>query len=121
MAAANGVAGDHGDHRLRRPADLHLEIEHIETSDALVRDVIVTDVAVVAADALVAAGAEGLVSLAREDDDADLVVVTSPVERVGELEERLRAEGVAHFGAVDGDLRDALGDVVLDVVVVGSL
>ena len=85
------------------------------------RDVVVADVAVVAADPLVAAGAEGLVALAGEDDDADLVVVAGAVERVSQLEERLRPEGVAHLGAVDRDLRDALGNVVLDVVVVGRL
>ena len=62
------------------------------------RDVVVADVAVVATDPLVAAGAERLVALAGEDDHADLVVVTRAVERVGELEQRLRPERVAHLG-----------------------
>ena len=53
VAAADRVARDHRDHRLRQPADLHLEVEHVEAADA-----VVADVAVVAADALVAAGAE---------------------------------------------------------------
>ena len=61
-------------------------------------DLVVADVAVVAADALVAAGAEGVRSLAGEDDHADLGVVARVLEGVRELEQRLRPEGVAHLG-----------------------
>ena len=74
-------------------------------------------VAVVAADALVATGAEGLVARTGEDDHADAGVVAGPVERVLQLEQRLRPEGVAHLGPVDRDLGDPLGGVVEDVVV----
>ena len=48
-------------------------------------------VAVVAADALVAAGAERVGTLAGEDDHADVAVVAGALERVLQLEERLRA------------------------------
>ena len=75
MAAADRVARHHGDDRLGRAPDLDLEVEDVEAADALLRDLVVADVAVVAADALVAAGAEGLVALAGEDDHADLGVV----------------------------------------------
>ena len=68
---------------------------------------VVADVAVVAADALVAAGAERLGALAGEHDDADLRVVARALERVLELEERPGPEGVAHLGPADRDLGDA--------------
>ena len=79
------------------------------------------DVAVVAADALVAAGAEGLIARAGEDDDADLGILARVVERRAHLEQRLRPERVADLGAVDGDLRDAVPLLVDDVLVVPDL
>ena len=60
VPAADRVPGDHRDHRLGQPADLHLEVEHVEPADA-----VVVAVAVVAAHALVAAGAERLGTLHR--------------------------------------------------------
>ena len=65
LAAADRVAGDHRDDRLWQPADLDLQIEHVQPPDPALGDVVVADVAVVAADALVAARAEGLVALRR--------------------------------------------------------
>ena len=55
MAAADGVAGDHGDDRLGQGADLALQVEDVEA-----RHAVVADVAAVAAHLLVAAGAERL-------------------------------------------------------------
>ncbi len=110
VPAADGVARDHGDHRLRQRADLALQIEHVEA-----RHAVVADVAPVAAHALVAAGAEGVGSLAGEDDDADLRVLARGGERVRQLDQRLRPEGVAHLGPVDGDLGDAVRGLVADV------
>ena len=109
VAAADRVAGDHRDDRLGQAADLDLQVEHVEAADAALGDRVVADVAVVAADALVAAGAERLRSLAGQDDDADLGVVARLLEGVRQLEQRLRPEGVAHLGPVDRDLGDALG------------
>ena len=60
MAAADRVAGDHRHHRLRQAADLDVQFADVEPADPLLGDVVVADVAVVAADPLVAAGAEGL-------------------------------------------------------------
>ena len=60
VAAADRVAGDHRDDRLRSAADLHVEVADVEPADALLGDLVVADVAVVAADPLVAARAEGL-------------------------------------------------------------
>src|SRR5204863_8653281 len=77
-------------------------------------------VAVVAAHALVAAGAEGERPLAGEDDHADARILASAVEHVGQLDHGLRPECVAHLRAVDRDLRDPVGDLVADVLVVVS-
>ena len=109
VAAADRVAGDHRDHRLRQAADLDLQVADVEAADALLGDLVVADVAVVAADPLVAAGAEGLVARAGEDDRADLGVVAGRLEGVAELDQRLRPEGVADLGPVDRDLRDPVG------------
>ena len=71
VPAADGVARHHGDHRLGRAPDLDLQVEDVQAADALLRDLVVADVAVVAADDLVAAGAEGEIALAGQDDHAD--------------------------------------------------
>ena len=83
-------------------------------------DVVVPDVAVVATDLLVTTGAEGIGSLTGEHDDANREVVTGSGERIGQLEQRLRAEGVAALGAADGDLGDAFGHLVGDVLEVAT-
>ncbi len=77
------------------------------------------DVARVAADVLVAARAERVRALAGEDDHADVAVLAGALQRLGDLDERLRPEGVAHLGAVDRDLRDPVAaELVADVGVV---
>ena len=86
VAAADCVAGDHRDDRLREAADLDVQLADVEAADALLGDLVVADVAVVAADPLVAARAERLVAGAGEDDRADAGVVAGA------------AEGVAHLG-----------------------
>ena len=114
VPAPDRVPGDHCHHRFRQPADLDLEIEDVETADA-----VVADVAVVAADALVAARAERLGTFAREHDHADGGIAPGALERVLELEEGAGPEGVPHLGATDRELGDALGDLVADVAVLG--
>ncbi len=61
MAATDRVAGDHRDDRLGQAADLDLQIEDVEPSDPGG-----VAVAVVAADALITAGAEGVGSFPGE-------------------------------------------------------
>ena len=79
-------------------------------------DVVVADVAIIATDLLVATRAERIRALTGEHDDADREVVTGSGERIGQLEQRLRAEGVATLGAADGDLGDTFGHLVGDVL-----
>src|SRR4051794_4712662 len=121
VAAADRVPGDHRHDRLRAAAHLDLQVEDVQPPDALLGDRVVADVAVVATDALVAAGAERLVALAGEDDDADGRVVLRERERLAQLEQGLGPEGVAHLGPVDRDLRDALAvELVADVRVLAG-
>ena len=70
---------------------------------------------------LVTAGAEGLPTLAGEDDHADGLIVPRVVQRPDHLLHRQRPEGVANLRAVDGDFRDAVGLVILDVGVLSRL
>jgi hypothetical protein len=94
-----------------------VQVADVEPADALLGDLIVADVAVVAADPLVAAGAEGLGARPREDDRRDPGVVASPGERVPELRERRRPKRVADLRPVDRDLRDRVAALVEDVLV----
>ena len=68
VPAADGVAGDLSDHGLGQSADLNLQVEHVEATDALARDVVVTDIPVVTTDALIAPGAERVGTGAGQDD-----------------------------------------------------
>jgi hypothetical protein len=119
VAATDRIAGDHRDHGLREPPDLDVQVADVEAADATLGDLVVPDIAVVAADPLVAAGAEGLVARAGEDDLPDLEVVAGQGEGLAQLGQRLRAERVADLGPVDRDLRDPLGLLVADVAEVG--
>ena len=120
LATPDRVARDHRHHGLWQPADLDLEIEHVESTDAALRDRVVADVPVVAADPLIASRAEGVRTLAGQDDHADVGIVARLTEGVGELEQRLGPERVAHLRPADGDLRDPLGDLEADVVIVAE-
>ena len=116
MAAADRVAGHRGDDGLGQGADLALQVEHVQA-----RDAVFSDIASLAAHALVSAGAEGVGALAGQDDDADLLVVARVLEGPAHLFDGERPEGVAHLGAVDRDAGDALlALLVLDVFETGQ-
>ena len=84
----------------------------------LLGDLVVADVAVVAPDALVAAEQKAWSPAPVRMITPTVSSSRAPVEGVGQLEERLGPEGVAHLGPVDGDLGDPLGRLVADVAVV---
>jgi hypothetical protein len=67
VTAADRVAGHHRDDRLRQAAHLDVQVRHVEAPDVRAT----CDVARVAADALVAARAEGERALAGQDDHAN--------------------------------------------------
>ena len=113
VAAADRIARDHRHHGLGHPADLDVEVGDVKPADLRVaghggRRIRTGDVAAsLAADPLVAARAEGVRTLAGEDDDADGLVLAGALERIDQLDHRLGTEGVTDLGTVDGDLGDA--------------
>ena len=106
VAAADRVARDHRHDRLRQPAHLDVQVGDVEAPDAREAVALVLQVAGVAAHALVAAGAERVRALAGEHDHADRLVLAGALERLGDLDDRARAERVADLGPRDRDLRD---------------
>ncbi len=112
LSAADGVAGHHGHDRLGRAPHLHVQVGYVEAAHLGAAG----HIAGVAAHALVAARAEGQRALAGEDDGPDRAVLARVLEGAPDLDQRLGAEGVAHLGAVDGDLGDAVSELVADVV-----
>jgi hypothetical protein len=66
---------------------------------------------------LVAAGAEGLVAGAAENDDADVLVPTGAMKGVNDFFAGRAPEGVVNLGAVDGDRGDPAGNVKENVLV----
>jgi hypothetical protein len=114
VASADRVARDHRDNRLRQSAHLDLEVGHVKPAHRGTFG----EVAGVAPDPLVSAGAECVLSLPCQDHDANLRVLASQLERRGELDQCLRAKGVVDLRPVDRDLRDAVGLLVEEVAVV---
>ena len=77
---------------------------------------------IIAANPLVSARAERVGSFAGQDDHADRRVFPCSLERAGDLDQRFRAERIAHLGARDRDLRNSLripGAGLVAYVVVG--
>ena len=114
---ANGVAGNAGHDGLGQAANLNLEVQNIEASNTVAGHLVITDVPIVAANLLVAPGAEGVRARASQDDCTYRDVITGPFECIGQLKKRLRPKGVASLGAIDRYLRDAFSDIVEDVLV----
>src|SRR5205807_1152221 len=73
---------------------------------------------------LVPARAERIGTLACQDHDPHVEILPGSRERIRELHDRLRPEGVAHLRAVDRDLRDpgvgAASKLVADVGVLAG-
>ena len=113
VAAADRVAVHERYHRNRQRADLALQIEDVQPGDA-----VAADIAAVAAGVLVAAGAEGLVAGAGEQDAADRRVVADAVEGVDHLLDRLRPEGVADPRPVDRHAGDPGARMLVEDVAV---
>ena len=108
VAAADGEAVDHRDHRLGDVADRAVQRLHVHGA-------LIPGIAAVPALLLVAAGAERLVAGAGQHDHADRRIPVCVDERVGQLGDGLRAEGVPHLRPVDRDPGDAVLLLVQDV------
>jgi len=117
VAAADGEAGHEGDDDLGHRADEALQVEDVEAGDAVLAHVAAL---LVAADLLVAAGAEGELAVMlrvgpAQEHDADGGVVAGVGEGLEEFGHGVRREGVAAVRAVDGHARDAVGLLIDDL------
>ena len=128
VATAGRPSGNDADHHLGHEADEPLALEDVQAPgprrvDGLGGVAAGVLVAVPAADALVTARAERPAAVARrgavagEQHDADVTRRPGVVEGGEQLVDGVRAEGVAHLGAVERDAHGALidGAVVGDV------
>ena len=120
LAAAHGIAGHQADHHLGQAANDALQIQHVQA-----RQAVLTDVTAVTANTLVTAGTEGIATIggwtnAGEQHHTNVTVIPDAREGITELHHRLRAEGVALGGAVDGHTRQAVSATVHKDVLVAA-
>jgi len=97
-----------------------VQVADVEAADPLLRDLVVADVTVVAADLLIAAGAESVLAGPGEDDCSDFEVVAGASECVAQLGQRLGPKGVSALRPVDRDLGQAVALLVEDVAVLAG-
>src|SRR5271169_4213685 len=120
VSATNGVSRDLCDDRLGQTSNLDLQVQDVQAPHAVLGDIVVAHVAVVAANTLIASGAKGVGAGAREDDDPDRNVVARTFESASQLKQGLGTKGVAHLRSVDGDPGNAVTHFVNDVAVVAA-
>src|SRR6476620_7805365 len=89
MTATDGVTRHHGDDGFGNGTDLPLHVQNIQTGNADF-----TDVSGMAAHFLVVARAKGIGTLSRQDDDADLGILTANFERIVQFDDSLRTKGL---------------------------
>ena len=94
---------------MQEVGDVLLPLERV---DRLLEADVGADRAPLARDGEVGSGREGPLARAREDDDAHVPVGGRAPERLRELLQHLGGERVHALGAVDGDGRDAVADLV---------
>ena len=112
MSAAHAPAVDHRDHRDWQAADGHRQSEHA----------VVPHVSIGEIEAFhrieIAAGRKRLVTLAGDHGTDDRRIFTRRFQRIDHFVQRLLAEGVEHFLAVDGDPCHLVLHFVQDVGVI---
>jgi hypothetical protein len=115
VTTTDSIASDHSDDRLGDGADEALDVKNVEA-----RNAVITDVASIATDLLVATRAESERAFTREDNHTDLGVFMGEVEGVDQLLDSERAKGIADFRAVDGDFSNSaiVRGFVLDVRII---
>ena len=103
VAAADGVAVDHGDDRLGKPPDLHLHVEHIQSGHAVAADISATPL-----DVHVAARTESLVAGTGKNDHANVETVAAIGESLLHFHDCKRCESIAVTWPVDGDFGNVM-------------
>jgi len=115
VAAADGITGHQGNHRLGHGTDNTLQLQHVQPGHA-----VIAYVAGVAAHALVAAGAKGVLAVGRravagQQDHADFLIHPGVAEGIDHLIDGQRPEGVARLRAIEGDAGHAVRLVIGDI------
>ena len=72
VSSADAPSGYHCDDGFRAGSDLTLKIQNVQT-----RNAVAADIASVASDLLISAGAKGIFPLTGEDNDTDVFIVAS--------------------------------------------
>ena len=96
MTAADTPSGNHCNDGFRAGSDLTLEIQNVQT-----RNAVAADIAAVAANLLVSSGAEGIFSLAGKNDDTDVFVVTSVCQSRFHFSNGQGTECIAHLRTIN--------------------
>src|SRR5579859_5535908 len=104
MTPANRIAGHHGDDGFGKIFDDFLQVEGIQAGHT-----ILAHITAFTAHTLIAAGAEGPLTLAGKNNYANLGIFATIGESVDQFSEGLWAKGVVHLGTIDGDFADAFG------------
>ena len=112
VSPAYCITCHHCHHRFGQSADLHLQVEDIEVSGALV----VVIPTIVTAYPLITAGAESIAPRTSKNDHADLGIEMCVGERFNQLFDRLGSKRVSHFWTVYGNSRYPLRMVVKEVL-----
>ena len=118
VAAANGVPRHHGDDGLWDSTDQDLQVEDVQSTHPVARHFVITDVAIVATNFLVASRTERIRSLSSKNNHPNFNVVTCTSEGILEFEKRLWPKRVSSIRATNRNFGDALGHFKRDVVVV---
>ena len=96
MTAADTPSGNHCNDGFRAGSDLTLEIQNVQT-----RNAVAADIAAVAANLLVSSGAEGIFSLTGKNDDTDVFVVTSVCQSRFHFSNGQGTECIAHLRTIN--------------------
>src|SRR3954464_8182077 len=95
VTPADGIAGDRGDNGFGDVANEVLQVEDVQT-----RDMVLTDVASVTANLLIAARAKRLIPSTGEDHNTDVQIFTRVGKGVDHLIDGSRSKGVANLGPI---------------------
>ena len=120
LTATHGIARHQSDHHLGQAADDALQIQHVQA-----RQAVLTDVTTVPTHTLITTGTEGIATIGgradpREQHHTDFTVIPDARKGITQLHHRLRAEGIALGGAVDGHASQAVRATVHKDVLVAA-
>ena len=112
MPPPNGVSIDHRNHRLGQRTDLFVQIQHVQSGYT-----IFSDVTAAAFDILIATTAKCFVASSGEDNDADVIAITTNAHGIQHFNVGFRAEGIVYLRTIDCDFSDVIAPFKSNVLV----